>query len=117
MQKIILIDANARVGSIKSSRIGLCEVEKETTNGEALRLSLEDMRLNAVNTFFDAGWTWAGSRHHRSRIDYILADDELMQAVTDCAVCRDLELSEAEREDHFLVGANFEISSKKCEGT
>ena len=104
---ILLVDANARCGSVASPFIGNVGVEVENTNGEWFRYGLEELSLHALNTYYDAGTTWTGSRGHTSRIDYIGVDSHLFSCCTGCSVNKDIDLSTAERDDHNLVDAIF----------
>ncbi|CAK0811430.1 unnamed protein product [Prorocentrum cordatum] len=71
------IDANGRVGAEHSGTIGACDSEAFTANGSDLLSVLVRLRLAAINTFYDVGYTRAASR-----IDYICGPlDELSHAV------------------------------------
>ena len=48
----LLIDANARVGSVLNDSIGKCSPQKENNNGTRLRTYLGTNLLTAVNTFY-----------------------------------------------------------------
>ena len=96
----LCIDANARVGSIQSDSIGPACPSNESENGTVFRTILETHRLRAVNTFIDGSPTWAGSRGHLSRIDYICVPLQHGDAVTHCAICSDIDLTPSSRDDH-----------------
>eukprot|EP00959_Pyramimonas_sp_CCMP1952_P241867 5055533-Pyramimonas_sp.AAC.1 len=55
---VLTIDANARVGSVKSSAFGQVEGVRENLNGSFLRTMLESQRMLAINTFQAGDWTW-----------------------------------------------------------
>ena len=101
------IDANAHVGSIPGPSVGECERQEENENGAALRAVTEESFLKLVNTFFSAGSTWTGSSGWTSRIDYLGLDRRISDAVDECFVSEDVDLSTAEREDHHLLVCRF----------
>eukprot|EP00973_Karenia_brevis_P028826 3975908-Karenia_brevis.AAC.1 len=69
---VVLIDANARVGSIASSAVGTAHVEVENSNGAYLRKFAEGFHMRIANTWPPSGHTWTSSHGTRSRLDYIL---------------------------------------------
>ena len=70
---VLLIDANARVGSVVSPQLGPCASQAENNNGECFRIYLEATALSAGNTFHDAGDTWVITFGMSHRIDYIVS--------------------------------------------
>ena len=50
----LLVDANARTGSVTSSRIGAFNPEKENYPGQCFRTCIESCELKAVNKFFSS---------------------------------------------------------------
>eukprot|EP00972_Heterocapsa_arctica_P088919 13112897-Heterocapsa_arctica.AAC.1 len=105
---VLLIDGNARVGSIPSSSIGDAEPQKENGNGERMRLVGDEFNLAFLNTFLSAGPTWTGAHGHRSRIDYIGIPSALRSSVTWCKVIDDIDLSTSEREDHQVLACSID---------
>eukprot|EP00959_Pyramimonas_sp_CCMP1952_P290239 6070787-Pyramimonas_sp.AAC.1 len=75
---VILMDANARVGSVNSSSIGLCNADTENTNGLMFREMLEEHHLDAINTFFDCSPTYYhGDGISTARVDYICSTGDV----------------------------------------
>ena len=111
---LILADFNAKIGSVSDCHIGKHGTEAENSNGEMLRVLLNEHGLAAVNTFVERGcsWTWTGSRGHHSRIDYILWSLELLPLVSDCWVDHSIELTDCERDDHCMVASEFALPVK-----
>ena len=69
---ILLCDANGRVGSVQSSRLGHANLQRENFNGSQLRARVDSQPLRAVNTFYQVGHTWPGPPGTTSRIDYVV---------------------------------------------
>ena len=107
-----LTDLNAKVGSVPSRNIGFMNAETENENGEHMRLMLAELNLVAVNTFFNAGPTWTGASGYKHRIDYILVSAWVLNNVSSCTVNGGIELVECERDDHNVVDASLELSSR-----
>jgi hypothetical protein len=105
---LLLIDGNARVGSIPSSSIGCCEPQTENGNGERMRLVGDEFNLAFLNTFLPAGPTWTGAHGHSSRIDYIGIPSALRSSVTWCKVIDDIDLATSEREDHRVLACHID---------
>ena len=59
---VVLIDANARLGSIRSSSVGACNPEPQSPNGNHFHSLLGALSLKAVNTFADSPPTWKKSQ-------------------------------------------------------
>eukprot|EP00973_Karenia_brevis_P056086 7799876-Karenia_brevis.AAC.1 len=68
---VLLVDANARVGSEACPFIGCYGREKENTTGTEFRTFLNAAKLYALNTFSNCGATWAHWDGTAHRIDYI----------------------------------------------
>ena len=69
---VVLIDANARLGSIRSSSVGACNPELQSPNGNHFHSLLGALSLKAINTLVVSQPTW---KNHR--IDYIAASFHL----------------------------------------
>lgn len=106
---MLLIDANARVGSVDSSAVGPCEPEHENDNGSRLHGYLAQNRLAAVNTFFDAGKTWHSSRRTTSRIDYIVMRESALPSVEQATTVHDMASKRGTHDDHVPVAASIEL--------
>ena len=98
-----LIDANAKLGSVASEYIGGKECARENKNGSEVRMLLEKFALFAVNTFYEAGYTWKSSRGPTHRIDYVLLSRRLYHGVHCCRVMREIDLTFSKWEDHSAV--------------
>ena len=99
----LMVDANARLGSVVDDGVGDCERERENSNGSRLRHYLRSFGLCAVNSFFNAGWTWKSSRGPVARIDYVGLAKTLLPCVEDCYVHDQVDLTMQPWEDHRLV--------------
>ena len=49
-------------------------MKKKTESGQLFIIMLNRTSLCAVNTFWDAGWTWQSTRMTTSRIDFVCCD-------------------------------------------
>ena len=103
---LLLVDANAHVGSIPSPSIGKCVVQAENENGASLRATTEETSVVLVNTFFDAGPTWTGSTGKQSRIDYVGVSTKLKACIARCFIAEDIYLATGERDDHNVWAAH-----------
>ena len=90
---LLAIDANARVGSETCDNIGGAGAEKETESGQLFRIMLNRTSMCAVNTFWDAGWTWQSTRMTTSRIDFVCCDVACGDKVLDCRVVDEVDLT------------------------
>jgi hypothetical protein len=102
---MLLIDANARVGTTTSQAIGACNPEEGNDTGMRTQVFLESLRLSAVNTFFSCGGTWASSHDVCHRIDYICCTNEDLDVFSDVVVGGDVDLAPGNKDDHKLVSA------------
>eukprot|EP00973_Karenia_brevis_P067264 9353432-Karenia_brevis.AAC.1 len=68
---VVMVDANAKVGSAASPAIGPAYDDAETDNGRRMRICLEHLGLAAANTWYNVSWTWISTRKTTSRIDHI----------------------------------------------
>ena len=100
---VVLIDANARLGSIRSSSIGACNPEPQSPNGNHFHSLLGAHSLKAVNTFVDSPPTW---KNHR--IGHIAASFHLQ--VVNAGTFVEVDLATAEREDHRPVFAEIVLA-------
>ena len=66
---VVLLDANARVGSVAGPGLGGAQPDEENSNGELFRAFLEATSLAAANTYFEAGATWCSTFRTEARID------------------------------------------------
>ena len=105
---LLLVDANANVGTVASASIGLCSPEAESVCGEMFRHFLEAACLLASSTFFPIEYTWTGSRGHRSKIDYIATSTNVHDRIVECYRDDDIDLSLGMREDHSVVVTVFD---------
>ena len=59
---LLLIDANAHVGSVVSDAVENLQQQEKNKNICALRTICEENEINIVNSFYAAGDTWTGSK-------------------------------------------------------
>ena len=107
---LLLMDANARVGSMPCQAIGSVGAEKETPNGTLLREFLESWRLflpatAPVHTGQD--WTWTSPRGTHARIDYVAVPQAWAPTVVASSVLVDIEHAQM-RDDHVPVVVSIE---------
>ena len=57
----------------------------------------------AVNTFWDAGWTWQSTRMTTSRIDFVCCDVACGDKVLDCRVVDEVDLTMDASGDHRMI--------------
>ena len=106
----LLIDANAKLGSLTSAAVGSCHAQTQNGNGRALHSLLLETGLFATNTFTQEGKaTWFATSGHASRFDYVCAPQELRSAVSGAGTCEEVLLQIGGRVDHLLVFADFSI--------
>ena len=105
---ILLLDANARVGSIVTEGIGSAGAQSENDNGQRLRCLCTDHSYALVNTFGPgSGFAWTSTRNTRHRIDYIAVPTRMISDATSCRVHDEIDLTMMDREDHFAVSAGI----------
>ena len=104
----LLIDANARVGSVPSRCIGTCDPEIETPNGLRLKSFPETLGLMLANTFAPVGPTWVSTYNTSHRIDYIGASSSVFKYFSNAFRADDISLTLGGRVDHYAVCASFE---------
>ena len=80
------------------------------------RQFLEIHSLQAINTFFEAGYTWRFGHNTTAVIDYICCPATKLDFVQSCTVDADIDFSYGVREDHRLVRASISADgfSKVC---
>ena len=102
----LLLDANARTGSILSHAIGTSMASKENDNGARLRVLAEAHGLVLANTFGEgAGPTWTSTRNTHWRIDYVCLPRDVFLGMSSCKVDRTIDLSLNASDDHLAVVA------------
>ena len=109
---IFLCDLNAKVGSVGSPNIGSVQPDIENDNGAFMRVMLAEIQLAAVNTYFEAGPTWTGTRGAQHRIDFILVSISILPNIEGCKVNRNIELAESERDDHSVLEADVQLPAR-----
>ena len=110
--RLLLIDANARLGSRTSSSVGPAGAVAENNNGARLHATLVDHRLYAMNTFGNGGApTWVGTTGRAWRIDYVCADLHSRRDKVETWVDTSIDLATATRDDHFVICAKVTIQS------
>ncbi|CAK0905350.1 unnamed protein product, partial [Prorocentrum cordatum] len=118
MDYAVLVDANARIGSIPGVGIGPVCSQVENRNGQRLRTYLQTFALAAVNSFFDdASMTWRSTRGLWSRIDYILVPLHALPAVSWCQTLDSIALAFSLEIDHVAVGARVTLLSRSPSST
>ena len=110
--RILLIDANARVGSLTSSAIGSHQASDENAHGEMIHQWLVDNQMFAPQTMEehhigDAS-TFAHATGTEGRIDFVLIDECLRHPALRTFVM-DIDLT-LHRPDHYVVAADVPIS-------
>ena len=107
---LLLVDANAKVGSVTCDHVGTAQPAVENLAGELFRHFLAGHDLFASSSFFESGHTWTGSRGHTSRIDYVVTSDRLHACVSDAHTCDNIDLSTSAREDHKAIAATIDLA-------
>jgi hypothetical protein len=104
------IDANARVGSVRSQYIGTARPDRENANGTSFRHFLEATHIYAYNTYVDAGRTWVSPKGGKeARIDYVGSSKPPLIAQNQPRVISGIELATSGREDHRVVASDVTI--------
>ena len=107
----LLLDANARVGSVGAACFGTCDAAKENKNGGLFRSFLLTNKLVACNTFSECGYTWRSAMGTTARIDYICIPAIRLDCVESCYVPESVDLSLQAKEDHRPVAAALNIEA------
>ena len=87
--------------------MGANEANIENRNGWQLHETAELLEAKVVNTHYNAGATWVGSRGHLSRIDFVLAAGAFFDKDLACMVNEEVDLATSTRQDHKLLQAEF----------
>ena len=109
---VLLIDANADVGSVSCSAIGGSSADIENDNGGRLRLFCCEQELTVINTFVGSGGTWTGVRGDKHRIDYVGMSTASVDRVRFCGPTPEIDIStlKAARYDHHPVVVDVEAA-------
>eukprot|EP00438_Fugacium_kawagutii_P030079 Skav224028 [mRNA] locus=scaffold3968:96931:102553:+ [translate_table: standard] len=109
--RVIMIDANARVGSEESDAIGGLDPELQTASGTAMHEFLESTVMMAPQTFEQyhrgTSFTWQHPRGSTARLDYLLVDQSICNDATSTQVSS-VDLS-IHRIDHYAVEGVFQV--------
>ena len=108
---IVMVDANARVGSLPSDVLGTAGAEEENIAGECFHQWLFDMNLLLPQTFdqYNQGdhTTWTHSSGSAARLDYIAIDQHLRHPAMRTGIAN-VDLS-TQREDHRALQLELPI--------
>ena len=99
---VLLMDANARVGSTQGAAVGPVDAVAEDPPGTAMRGTLEERGLFLPATFFGVageGDTWTATDGHRHRIDYVAIPESWRCMVVSAFIPPGVDLA-LSREDH-----------------
>ena len=114
--RIMLVDANGKVGSLTSKAIGDHHPCEENTHGALMHQWLVDHHMFAPQTFADhhsgPSATFAHSKGPESRIDYVLLD-ECLRCPNLTSRVLDIDLA-IHRPDHFAVSVDVPLLIWKC---
>ena len=104
---VVLIDANARIGTDPSTAFGGKSTDTEDDNGKRLRIFATELGLFAPTTFHEIhqgeDYTWTNpSNTHRSRLDYVLLSDYMKPSTTSSWVEPNFHAGSPDR-DHRAV--------------
>lgn len=115
----MLVDANARVGSLVSTAVDSHQASPENFHGELMHQWLVNHGMFAPQTmaqYHDGGAaTFAHARGHEGRIDYVLLDDSLHHPSLRSFVM-DIDLA-TQRPDQIAVAADVPFtfwSQRRC---
>lgn len=106
---LLMIDVNARVGSVHSECFGTVSSDIESHNGMLLRSTLTATGLLAVNTVWCPGYTWRSPQGCVSRIDYVCVPNGTSVQCLKTWIESGVDISLGAREDHRVLGALFKI--------
>ena len=104
---VLLMDANARIGSKRTQHVGGTHADPQDVGGEGLHTSLEILGAFLPQTFpehfgQDTGYTWMSKQGRTSRNDYVgwplASSDDAISA----KVCYDVSISGGTI-DHWMV--------------
>ena len=68
---LVMVDANCKLGSIRSEAVGVCEADVETAAGAAFHGMLRRQGLMLPATVLGGGPTWCSSANLWHRIDFV----------------------------------------------
>ena len=111
---VVALDANARVQSSSSFAIGAFGGDRDSSNGTRFRVFLEASGLHAIDTQFDAGWTWKSTFGTVSKIDYVCADATWAAFAQSAEACDDVPLQFGPDEDHRPLAVFFSLPPGDC---
>ena len=110
----LLLDAIARVGSVRSSSVGKCHPERESDNGLRLWTFAEASSLTITSTFWDSvRHTWHSPHGKGSRIDHIVCRQRHADCAQRCWVASDVDLTFNVAQDHSMVIADFVVPEQQ----
>ena len=114
----VLLDGNARVGSVPASPVGRSSPERQNGNGARLVAFSTVANLFLANTFgseAESGPTWTSTTGTRARIDYIAVPHSVFYRIASCGVQPQIDLSMTAHADHDVVvlEADFVTDSRK----
>ena len=116
---VVMLDANARVGSLTDGVIGGGGfAQQEDYPGALLKKTCQTNRLHAPSTVgdYDAeGYTWTSTAGRQHRIDYILVPARWSTGVVEQKVVHDMELL-ARAVDHDPVSLRIRLETTKGKG-
>ena len=103
---VVLVDGNARLGSVLSEAVGGYDADDENCNGAALHEFMGEQGLLATNTFFESRLgTWVATSGAERRGDYVLVPQVWRAQLEDAGVTDQVSLALAAKEDHRPVVA------------
>ena len=112
---IIMIDANARVGSVLSKSVRGARPQHENDNGLRLRTAMDDLDCVLLNTVTPAaaGATWFGgvNQNKGHRIDYIAVDSQVAHLARQGRADDTIDLATQAKTDHIPVWFDVEVVS------
>jgi hypothetical protein len=114
--RIMMVDANGKVGSLTSQAVGDYYSAEENFHGALMHQWLIDHNMFAPQTFAEhhsgSSTTFAHSKGPESRIDYVLLD-ECLRGPTVCSKILDIDLA-IHRPDHFAVCVEVPMFVWRC---
>ena len=111
---VVLVDANARVGSLGSPAIGAKQAEEQDEPGGSFHEFLLGAGLALPATFFGAdgdGMTWQSNYGYRSRLDFVACPGVWLGSVVLAAVLPPSLLALEDRVDHQAAFVEIQFAS------
>ena len=108
---VVLLDANGRLKSDGSARVGGLRSDRPTENGNALLAFAHEHGLVLSSTFVASGPTWFSPEGVGYRIDYVLACEALASSLVGGGEA-ETDLSIGARQDHVGVFVVFSYVSR-----